>query len=461
MDRTIRRVVITGMGAVSPLGLDIDSNWEALKAGVNGVRQITRFDTADFKATVAGEIDHFDPGDYVPRTDIRHLDLNVQYAIAASQEAVRSAGLVIEGAPVLTPANAETAKGAEDAGSGAGGNAAAGAADGNAAAGSGYVTPAERVGTYIASGIGGYTTMYEQITVFNGRGPRRVSPFMVPMMIDNMATGEVAIRNHATGPSLPVVTACASSTHALGEAFHAIQLDVADVIIAGGTEAPIIPVSVAGFQNAQALSRNTDPESACRPFDAGRDGFVMGEGAAVLILEELEHALRRGAPIVAEIVGYGNTTDAYHITSPDPSSSGITRAIKIAVQEGGLKPEEGLYINAHGTSTKLNDASETQGFKQALGEEHARAAKISSSKSMTGHMLGATGAFETIVCALVLRDGVVPPTIHLNTPDPDCDLDYTPNTAASFDATWALNTSLGFGGHNACLALKKYAPKNG
>jgi 3-oxoacyl-[acyl-carrier-protein] synthase II len=426
-----RRVVITGIGAVTPLGLDAPSTWEALKAGKNGIGPITRFENDELKVKVAAEVKGFDPERYLTKQEIRHTDLNVQYAIAASDEAIADAGLVIEGSRAAASEEGEAPRKANIA--------------------------SERVGTYLGSGIGGFITMYEQITVFNDRGPRRVSPFMVPMMIANMASGEVSIRNHATGPTLPIVTACATSSHSIGEAFHAIQLGSADAIIAGGTESPIIPVSIAAFQNAMALTKNPDPETACRPFDAERDGFVMGEGAVVLILEELEHAQERGAKIYAEVVGYGNTADAYHITSPDPDASGITRAIRLAVEEAGLDPAEGLYINAHGTSTKLNDASETKGFKQALGDAAARSAKISSTKSMTGHMLGATGAMEAMACALTLRDGIVAPTIHLASPDPDCDLDYTPGSAVSFDARWALSTSLGFGGHNACLAFKKFS----
>ncbi|MEE8717598.1 MAG: beta-ketoacyl-ACP synthase II [Coriobacteriales bacterium] len=434
-----RRVVITGIGAVTPLGLDAPSTWEALKAGTNGIGPITRFDTEEFKVKVAAEVKGFDPLRYLTKQEVRHTDLNVQYAIAASDEALADAGLVIEGDKVA--AGLAGAEGRSE-------QAPEARPEANIAA--------ERVGTYIGSGIGGFITMYEQITLFNERGPRRVSPFMVPMMIANMATGEVSIRHHATGPTLPVVTACATSSHTVGEAFHAIRLGTADAILAGGTESPILPVSVAAFQNAMALTKNPDPQTACRPFDDGRDGFVMGEGAVVLVLEELGHALARGAKVYAEVVGYGNTADAYHITSPDPDADGITRAIRVACDEAGVDPSEGLYINAHGTSTKLNDASETKGFKRALGEDAARSAKISSSKSMTGHMLGATGAMEAMVCALTLRDGVVTPTIHLVDADPDCDLDYTPDVAVPFDARWALSTSLGFGGHNACLAFRKY-----
>ena len=279
---------------------------------------------------------------------------------------------------------------------------------------------------------------------------------MIPMMIANMAAGEIAIRQKLYGPTLPVVTACATSAHTIGEAFRAIKHGYADAIVAGGSEGALVPEAVAGFTNAKALTKNPDPETACRPFDAGRDGFVMGEGAGIIVLEELEHARARGAKILAEVVGYGNTCDGYHITSPDPESRGITRAIVEAMEGTGLDAAEGLYINAHGTSTKLNDASETRGFKLALGEKAARAAHISSTKSMTGHMLGATGAVEALACVGARAVGLIPPTIHFAEADPECDLDYTPNQAVSAQVRWALSTNLGFGGHNAALAFKAY-----
>lgn len=438
-----RRVVITGMGAVTPVGLSAPATWEALKAGTCGIGLISHFNTTEFKVKVAAEVKGFDPLDYLSKQEVRHNDRNVQFAIAAADEAVADAGLVIPGSRVAEakPANLSEEERAE-------------LAERVAAA-----TPnieAERVGVYVGSGIGGFETMCDQVTKFNEGGPRKVSPFMIPMMIANMAAGTVSIRHHALGPTLPVVTACATSSHTVGEAFHAIKLGLADAILAGGTEASVLPVSVAAFTSCMALTKNPDPATACRPFDANRDGFVMGEGAVVLVLEELEHARARGAKVYAEVVGYGNTADAYHITSPDPDADGIARAIRIAVAEGGVEPSEGLYINAHGTSTKLNDAGETKGFKLALGEDAARAAHVSSTKSMTGHMLGATGAMEVMASALALRDGIIPPTIGLVDADPDCDLDYTPGAAVEADVRWALSTSLGFGGHNACLALKKY-----
>jgi 3-oxoacyl-[acyl-carrier-protein] synthase II len=422
-----RRVVITGMGAISPVGLSAPETWEALKAGTSGIGRITHFDTEGYKVTVAAEVKGFDPLSFLSKQEAKRNDRTTQFALAAADEAVADAGLVIEGSQVA---------------------AAEGAPQPNVAA--------ERVGTFVGSGIGGFETNIEQVVKWHDEGPRKVSPFMIPMMIANMPCGAVSIRHNTQGPTLPVVTACATSAHELGEAFRSIKHGYCDAALAGGAEASILPVAVAGFTSCMALTKNPDPACACRPFDAERDGFVMGEGACVLVLEELGHAKARGAHVYAEIVGYGNTADAYHITSPDPSGKGIRRCIEQALEEGGVKPAEGLYINAHGTSTKLNDACETAGFKQALGEEAARAAHISSTKSMTGHMLGATGAIEAMACALALRDGVIPPTVGYATPDPECDLDYTPNAAVKADVRWALSTNLGFGGHNAALALKKY-----
>lgn len=410
-----RRVVITGMGAITPVGNTAEESWDALVAGKCGIGTITAFDTTGFRVSVAAEVKDFDPVAALGKPDTLHNDRNVQFALVASDEAMKSSGLDAEGA----------------------------------------IDP-ERLGVYVGSGVGGIGTTEAQVTRYNDGGARKVSPFFVPMMIANMAAGQVSIRHHALGPTLPVVTACATSTNAIGEAYRAIRYGYADAILAGGTEAAIVPVSIAGFTNCRALTTNPDPATACRPFDANRDGFVMGEGACILVLEELEHALSRGANIVAEVCGYGNTADAYHITSPDPTAGGITRAIKQAVAESGMDAAEGLYINAHGTSTKLNDKTETMGIKQALGEKAARAAHISSTKSMTGHMLGATGAVEAMACACALRDSVVPPTIGLAEPDVDCDLDYTPGHSVPFDGRWAMSTSLGFGGHNAVVVLRRY-----
>lgn len=410
-----QRVVITGAGAVSPLGNTALATWAAMCAGVCGVGKITHFDTEGFAVKVAAEVKGFDASAYLGKREAKHLDPCVQFALAASDEAMRDAGLDEAGA-----------------------------------------IDHERLGVYVGSGVGGMGTLVDNVLTINDRGPRRASPYMIAMMISNMAAGNIAIRHRALGPTLPVVTACATSAHAIGEAFRAVKHGYADAIIAGGTEAAIIPEAVAGFAACRALSTNPDPATACRPFDARRDGFVMGEGACVLVLESMEHAERRGAHVYAEVVGYGNTDDAYHITSPDPKAAGIARAISLAVAEGGVRVAEGLYINAHGTSTKLNDSSETLGIKRALGEDAARTAHISSTKSMTGHMIGATGAIEAMACAMALEHGIVPPTINYETPDPACDLDYTPNRAVRADLAWAISTNLGFGGHNAALALRRY-----
>ncbi len=409
-----RRVVITGMGAVTPVGLTAPETWHALVNGTSGIATIANIPTDGLKVTVAAEVKGFDGAERLGE-DVRHKDLNVQYALAASDEAMAGSGL----------AEAEN-------------------------------FDPDRVGVYVGSGIGGMASYTAAVDTMRERGFRRCPPFMIPMMIANMAAGEVSIRHRLTGPTLPVVTACATSAHTVGEAFHAIKHGYADAILAGGAEACIVPEAIAGFTNCKALTRNPDPATACRPFDKNRDGFVMGEGACILVLEELEHARERGARILCEIAGYGNTADAYHITSPAPDAQGITRAIRAAVEEAGLDVRDGIYINAHGTSTKLNDASETLGIKQALGEEAARAAHISSTKSMTGHMLGATGALEAAVCALVLEHGVIPPTMGYAEPDPACDLDYTPNRAVTAPVRCALSTNLGFGGHNAALAFKVY-----
>ena len=407
------RVAITGIGAVTPLGNTAPETWEAMRAGRCGIGRIGRFDAEGFAVQVAAEVKGFDGGSLFGAREARHLDRCVQFAMAAADEAMADSGLGAQGA----------------------------------------VDP-ERLGVYIGSGIGGVETYTEQVHLMEKKGLRRASPYLVAMMIPNMATGNVAIRHNAQGPTLPVVTACATSAHAVGEAFRAVKHGYADAILAGGAEAPIIPEVISGFTACRALTANPDPDEACRPFDADRDGFVMGEGGCVLALEAWEHAVARGARIYAEVVGYGNTDDAHHITSPDPDASGIARAVRLAVEEGGVRPEEGLYVNAHGTSTRLNDSSETLGLKRALGEKAARAAHVSSTKSMTGHMIGATGAVEVMACALALRDGVVPPTINYRTPDPACDLDYTPNKAVACELAWALSTNLGFGGHNACVALR-------
>lgn len=407
----MRRVVVTGMGAITPVGNDIDTMWANMLAGVNGVEKITAFDTSDLKVHLAGTVKNFEPEKYIEKRELRKLDIYCQYAIAAAQQAVDDSGIL-----------------------------------GN--------IDEERFGVYIGAGIGGLHSFVNNVTALNEGGPRKVSPFFIPMMIGNIATGNVAIRFKAKGVSLSVMSACATGTHSIGEAFHAIKDGYADAIIAGGTEAVIAPLTIAGFQNMKALSTNEDPETASRPFDKNRDGFVMGEGAGMLVLEEYEHAKARGAKIYAEFAGYGNTCDAHHVTAPDPEGAGLARAIKIAMAEANTTDDDQLYINAHGTSTHLNDLTETMAFKSALGEK-AYDANISSTKSMTGHMLGATGAIEAIVSVLTLRDGMIPPTIHLNEQDEELDLNYTPNKAVKRDVTVAASTNLGFGGHDACVVFKK------
>ena len=407
----MRRVVVTGMGAITPVGNDIDTMWANMLAGVNGVEKITSFDTSDLKVHLAGTVKNFEPEKYIEKRELRKLDIYCQYAIAAAQQAVDDSGIL------------------------------------------GNINE-ERFGVYIGAGIGGLHSFVNNVTALNEGGPRKVSPFFIPMMIGNIATGNVAIRFKAKGVSLSVMSACATGTHSIGEAFHAIKDGYADAIIAGGTEAVIAPLTIAGFQNMKALSTNEDPETASRPFDKNRDGFVMGEGAGMLVLEEYEHAKARGAKIYAEFAGYGNTCDAHHVTAPDPEGAGLARAIKIAMAEAGTTDDDQLYINAHGTSTHLNDLTETMAFKSALGEK-AYDANIRSTKSMTGHMLGATGAIEAIVSVLALRDGMIPPTIHLNEQDEELDLNYTPNKAVKRDVTVAASTNLGFGGHDACVVFKK------
>ena len=407
----MRRVVVTGLGAVTPVGNDVETMWANLLAGVNGIEKITAFDTSELKVHLAGTVKNFEPEKYIEKRELRKLDPYCQYAIAAAQQAVDDSGIL-----------------------------------GN--------IDEDRFGVYIGAGIGGLHTFVNNVTGFNEGGPRKVSPFFIPMMIGNIATGNVAIRFNAKGVSLSVMSACATGTNSIGEAFHAIKDGYADAIIAGGAEAVVAPLTIAGFQNMKALSTNDDPETASRPFDKNRDGFVMGEGAGMLILEEYEHAKARGAKIYAEFSGYGNTCDAHHVTAPDPEGAGLARAIKIAVDEAKISDGDEIYINAHGTSTHLNDLTETMAIKSALGEK-AYDANISSTKSMTGHMLGATGAVEAIVSVLALHDGMIPPTIHLNEQDEELDLNYTPNKAVKRDVNVALSTNLGFGGHDACVVFKK------
>ena len=408
----MNRVVITGMGAISPIGCEIESVFESLKNGVCGIGKITRFDPSDTKISVAAEVKDFKPEDHgIARGDARRMDLFTQYAMAAAMQAVADSGI------------------------------------------EGKVEP-ERLGVYVGSGIGGISTILTECDKLFKRGPSRISPLFVPMMISNIAAGNIAIRFGCKGPSLPVVTACATSTNPIGEAYRAIHHGYADAIIAGGSEASINALAVGGFANCKALTESSDPEAASLPFDKRRGGFVMGEGAGIVVLEEYEHALQRGAHIYAELAGYGNTCDAHHITAPAPDGEGGARAIRMAYEEMNCTGGR-LYINAHGTGTHMNDSIETMAIKKALGEERAREALISSTKSMTGHMLGAAGAIECIVCALSLSRGVIFPTIHLDEPDPECDLNYVPNEALEVQADAALSVSLGFGGHNAVIALRR------
>ncbi len=410
----MRRVVITGLGVVSPVGNDVETFWENIKNGKSGVGKITKFDATDFPVQIAAEVKGFDPLKYFDKREARRLDPFIQFAVAAAQEAVKNAGLE---------------EGSVDK---------------------------ERVGVLIGSGIGGIHTIEEQHEILLKKGPRRVSPYCVPMEIINMASGVVSMKFGFKGPNISVVTACATGTHAIGEAFRTIAYGDADVMVAGGAESCITPLAVAGFAAARALStRNDEPERASRPFEKNRDGFVMGEGAGIVVLEEYEHAKRRGAPILAEVVGYGTSGDAYHMTAPAPEGEGAARAMRNALKDAGISPEEVDYINAHGTSTKFNDLYETMAIKSVF-KEHAYNVKISSIKSMIGHLLGAAGGVEVISSVLTLKTGVIPPTINYEEPDPECDLDYTPNEAVEADVKYVLKNSFGFGGTNACLVLKKF-----
>jgi 3-oxoacyl-[acyl-carrier-protein] synthase II len=413
-----RRVVITGMGVISPVGNDLNTYWNNLLEGVCGIDYIQSVPTDDLPVKIAGEVKDFNPADYQIETPFaRKQDKFTIYAVAAAWQAVKQSGLD----------------------SNEGGN----------------IDPF-RFGVYVGSGIGGFQTMVRETEKILKDGPKWVSPLFVPTMISNIAAGNVAIRNNACGPCLPVVTACATSTHAIGEAFRAIKYGHADAIIAGGSEAAILPLAIAGFANAKALSRAEDPKYASLPFNRNRGGFVMAEGAAMLILEEYEHAKARGAEILGEICGYGNTCDAHHVTAPRPDGVTQSAAIRQALEEAGYTSDDLIYINAHGTGTALNDVSETAAFKLALGEA-AYKAHISSTKGSTGHMLGAAGAIEAVASVLALKNGIVPPTVNLDDIDPECDLDYTPNKPVKADLTLALSDSLGFGGHNGCLAFRKFS----
>lgn len=409
-----RRVVITGIGLVTPVGLTTAANWESILAGKSGVGLITRFDTSDFEVRIAGEVKNFDPNEFFEKKELKKMDRFIQYAIAATTEALAESGLKI------TPENAE------------------------------------RIGVIVGSGMGGIETVIQNEYICRDQGPNRVSAFFIPSCVINLAPGQISIRTGAKGPNFSPVSACATGAHAIGEAYHIIKRGEADAIIAGGAESTIIPVAIAGFNKMKALStRNDAPEKACRPFDAERDGFVMGEGAGILILEELEHAQQRGARIYAELIGFGMNSDAYHITSPSPDGSGPARCMELAIASAGIKKEEVGYINAHGTSTPINDAMETKAIKLAFGE-HARKLLISSTKSMTGHLLGAAGAVETAYTALTLYHQIIPPTINLENPDPECDLDYVPHKARPAEIEVAISNSFGFGSTNACVVLRKF-----
>jgi 3-oxoacyl-[acyl-carrier-protein] synthase II len=411
-----RRVVVTGMGMVSPLGTSVEKSWQELIQGKSGVARITKFDPTGFETQIAGEVKGFVPENFIDKKEIKRMDIFIQYAMAASVMAMEDSGLKI------TPSNAD------------------------------------RVGVVVGAGLGGLTTIETFHKILMERGPSRISPFFIPSLIVNEAPGQISIRFGAKGPNTSAVTACATGNHNIGDAWRIIQRGDADTVIAGGVEATITPLAVSGFNAMKALStRNQEPEKASRPFDKDRDGFVIGEGAGIIILEELSLALNRGAKIYAEIVGYGLTGDAYHITAPAPDGEGAARCMQMALKDSGISPEEVDYINAHGTSTYYNDLYETLAIKTVF-KEHAKKLAISSTKSMTGHLLGGAGGVESIFTILTIFDGVMPPTINYQTPDPECDLDYVPNQARKGPVRVALSNSFGFGGTNAVLAFKKFEP---
>lgn len=409
-----KRVVITGLGAITPVGNDVNSFWNNIKNGISGIDFIKSFDTENFKVKLAAEVKDFDPLEYIEKKEAKRMDTFCQFALASAAQAVEDSKLDIEN------------------------------------------IQKERFGVIVGSGIGGIGTIEKEQTKLLEKGPGRVQPLFIPMIIGNMAAGNIAIRFGAKGMCTTVVTACATGTNCIGEAFHAIKNDLADVMIAGGAEASITPLSVAGFTSLTALSKSTDPKRASIPFDKERNGFIMGEGSGILVLESLEHAQKRGASIYAEVVGYGSTCDAYHITSPDPDGDGAGRAMKMAINEAGINKEEVSYINAHGTSTEVNDKFETGAIKSVFGE-NAKNIPISSTKSMTGHLLGAAGAIEAIVCVKALQEAFIPPTAGYKVPDEECDLDYVPNEGRSAELKYAMSNSLGFGGHNAVILLKKWS----
>jgi 3-oxoacyl-[acyl-carrier-protein] synthase II len=410
-----KRVVVTGMGLVIPTGIGVETVWKNICEGRSGVGRLTRFDTNGHETKIAAEVKEFNPEAYIEKKEIKKMDLFIQYAVAAAKEALENSQLKI------TPENCE------------------------------------QIGVIVGTGLGGLPTIEKYHQVILEKGPNRISPFFIPMLIANLAAGQIAIHSGAKGINSCVVTACATGAHCIGDAFRAIVYGDAKAVIAGGTEANITPLCVAGFNAMKALStRNDEPEKACRPFEKNRDGFVVAEGAGILILEDLEFALKRGARICAEIIGYGYTGDAYHITAPSPEGEGAVRCMRMAIKDAGLRPEDIEYINAHGTSTPLNDATETRAIKAVFGE-HAKKVPISATKSMTGHLLGAAGSTEAIFTILTIRDGILPPTINYEEPDPECDLDYVPNVARRQPVNIAISNAFGFGGTNATLVFKKFA----
>jgi 3-oxoacyl-[acyl-carrier-protein] synthase II len=414
MEGMKRRVVVTGLGLITPLGTGIQKTWEGICKGASGIDRISAFDAVEFPVQIAGEVKDFNAEDFIERKEIKKMDVFIQYALSAGSMAIEDAGMKIT------------------------------------------ETNADRVGVIVGAGIGGIQTIERYHSVLLENGQRRISPFFIPMLITNLAAGQISMRFGARGPNSCVTTACAAGTHAIGDSFKIIQRGDADAMIAGGSESAITPLTIAGFANMKALSsRNDTPQKASRPFDVERDGFVIAEGAGIVVLEELEVALARRAKIYAEVTGYGMTADAYHMTAPDPEGRGVVNCMRMALRDAGIAPEAVNYINAHGTSTPYNDKHETMAIKQVFGE-HAHQLAVSSTKSMTGHLLGAAGGIEAAFCALALSEGIIPPTINYEHPDPECDLDYVPNHARHIDLENVLSNSFGFGGTNACIVLKKY-----
>lgn len=410
----MKRVVITGLGAITPIGIGKENFWNSLLEGKSGIGYITKFDAENHDAKIAAEVKDFNPTDFLDKKEAKRMDRMAQFAVVGAKLALEDGEINLDS------------------------------------------LNRDRIGAIIGSGIGGIDTLENEVIKYTEKGPSRVSPLFIPMMIANMAAGQVSMNFGLKGASMTITTACASATHAIGESFRMIKYGTHDMVVTGGTEASITPVAVAGFCSMKALSTNNDdPSKACRPFDKNRDGFIMGEGSGILVLEELEHALKRGAKIYAEVVGYGATSDAFHITQPDPEARGASNAMRIALEEGNVNPEDIGYINAHGTSTYFNDKLETLAIKTVF-KEHAYKINISSTKSMTGHLLGAAGGIEAIATAMALKEGKVPPTINYETPDEECDLNYTPNKFVERDITYAMSNSLGFGGHNGSILLKKY-----